>query len=325
MPVKMPSARRLLYKSGALTQNFGSQAAISLPKDLSIVNRRGYASTDEKGVPYVFLCQVDMYRVHSLTTANTLDNQAHAADFATALSVQVAPNNWVTKNAAIKWHAAREAMWKKAGVKKSDRGAYSKAIRYNWNTSDQTWAEPLDGFSTAYIGGTWDPSIFADGLDQDYQLKLVGTAVDEGAATTSITALNIAHSYLASRATVPVDSNLESDDTPAAFSHLNTLMRMGMEGAGSLSDDIVTDAKDGQDNPPYDLFVPGDTTNDITEEVEAGRAILGVGGNGITSMIIEVPFGIMMPRLCHIDSDNTDEDSPIEYAVTVLDIYPMQG
>jgi hypothetical protein len=279
-----------------------------------------------------------MFRVNKLTTPDGLDNPDRdgdsatadlplSPDFASAMSVQTVANNWATKNAAVKWHQARDSMWKKAGVKKSHLGAYSKAVRYNWNVADQTWNSPLDGFSIAYTGGTWDSSVFVDPMDADYQLKLVGNGIDESSATTA-TVLNYVHSYLQSRATVPVDSNLESDETPAAFNHLNSLMRAGAEStSGNLfsSDDVIVDAKDGQDNPPYDLFVSADTANDITEEFEAGRAIMGVGGSGHATMLVEIPFGILQTRCTHYGSNQADENSPFEYAITVLDIYPMQG
>jgi hypothetical protein len=333
MPAKFPSAKRLLYTTGALTHtSWTNQDAVSLPKDLSIVNRRGYQSTDDKGVPYVYLCQIDMYRVNKLTTPDGLDNPSGrsdavlSSDFSTALSIQTVENNWATKNAAIKWHQARDAMWKKAGVKKNHLGAYSKGVRYNWDAADQSWNSPLDGFSSAYAGGTWDSSVFVDPMDTDYQLKLIGNGVDESTAQ-SIAVLNYVHSYLQSRATVPVDSNLESDDTPAAFNHLASLMRAGSEtNFSSLSsDDVVVDAKTGQDNPPYDQFVSADTQNDITEPTEAGRSIMGIGAGGMASMLVEIPFGIFQARVTHYGSTAVDENSPIEYSVKVLDIYPMQG
>jgi hypothetical protein len=332
MPAKFPSSKRLLYTTGNLTHTgWSNENAVSLPKDLSIVNRRGYQSTDDKGVPYVYLCQIDMYRVNKLTTPDGLDNPSGrsdavlAPDFSTAMSIQTVENNWVTKNAAMKWHQARESMWKKAGVKKSQLGVYSKGIRYNWNGANQTWNSPLDGYSSAYTGGTWDSSVFADGIDQDWQLMLVGNGVDEDSVTNSITALSFAHAYMSSRATVPVDSNLESDGTPAQFSHLLTLMREGFEGSSTVADDIIIDAKTGQDNPPYDLFVSGDVGHDITEPSEAGRAIMGIGAGGMASMLVEIPFGIFQARLTHYGSTAVDENSPIEYSVKVIDIYPMQG
>jgi hypothetical protein len=85
MPAKFPSAKRLLYTTGALTHTgWTTQSAISIPKDLSIINRRGYASTDDKGVPYVYLCQIDMFRVNKLTTPDGLDNPDRDGDSATA-------------------------------------------------------------------------------------------------------------------------------------------------------------------------------------------------------------------------------------------------
>jgi len=324
--MKLPSQKRILYETGTVGYNaWSGSKAVNLPKDLSIMNRRGFTSTDNKGVPQVFLCQIDLYRVNNLTTPDGLTDLAHAQDFSSAISVGTVANNWATKNAAIKWHAARASMWEKAGVKKAQLGAYTNAIRYNWDAANDTYYDPVNWYGVDFAGGTWDASVFADGLDQDWQLKLIGTGTDQSAATTSITALNFVHSYLQSRATVPFDSNLESNAVPAAHSHLLSLMREGFEGAGTTSDDVITDVKTGQDNPPYDDITPSDTANDITEAVEAGRAIIGIGGSGHASIIVEIPFGIFQPKFTHFDSDTTNEVAGLDFAVTVLDIYPMQG
>ena len=143
---KFPSQRKILYQTGALSNDTytiltsGSvSGALNLPKDLSILNRRGYASTTRKGVPLVYKCKVDFY-LHDEdgqgpSTAITSDMQA-------VLKIDGCQNNWVMRNAAVKAHAGREAMLKHAGVTKSMRGAYAHEIRYNYDAANQTFLVP---------------------------------------------------------------------------------------------------------------------------------------------------------------------------------------
>ena len=65
---KFPSQRKILYQTGALSNDTytlltsgGVSGDLNLPKDLSLLNRRGYASTTRKGVPLVYKCKVDFY------------------------------------------------------------------------------------------------------------------------------------------------------------------------------------------------------------------------------------------------------------------------
>ena len=120
---KFPSQRKIMYAGGAVSNgNFAQTHLVNLPKDLSIMNRRGYGSTTNKGVPLVF-------RVAATVYPSGLDGSGYvtsvSSDVKSTVKFLGVQNNWVTKNAAVKWHAARNNMWKKAGVKKKDLGAYS--------------------------------------------------------------------------------------------------------------------------------------------------------------------------------------------------------
>ena len=322
--MKFPSQATMLYETTALSNDAWTDAGtVNLPKDLSILNRRGYASTDLKGVPWCFRVQVTGYQ--NGTDGTGLGTSAVPSDFITTMKFLTCQNNWVMKNAAVKWHAARDAMWKAAGVRKRDLGAYAGAIRYNFdeNDSSSAWATPLDGDGAALAGGTWDTSNFSGFDDADFSLKLLGLGLDED-TDSAATAYNIGHSYLGSRATVPADSNLESSLVPADESVLVKMLAYGGIHSSSRIDDIKDDVQTGQDNPPYDEFVSSDVNHDITEPVEAGRIIMTAGAT-VASCVFDVPFGIFGVAAQHYDHADTNITDAVAYAVKVIDIYPMQG
>lgn len=326
MALKFPSQNKLQYVTGAISNDNwtvptsgGTTGALNLPKDLSILNRRGYASTDNKGVPWVYRVKFDLY----LQDEDGFGlGSAVGTDFMTTLKIDGCQNNWVLRNAAVKFHAARDAMWRKAGVKKRHLGAYAGAIRYNYDSASDTWLTPVDGEGDGFAGGTWDISeLYTESDTSGFQLALVGTGINESTSNTG-TVISIGHSYLASRGTVNPDSNEEFDATPADFSILNELLRTVATSA--VDDNIVDDAQDAQDNPPYDQFLPSDTNHDVTEPVELGRAVAGLG-NSFGSVVVDIPFGICSLRLTHYDAADTNVSDGALINAEVLSIYQMQG
>lgn len=325
---KFPSQRKIMYAGAAVSNGvFAQTHLVSLPKDLSILNRRGYASTNRKGVPLVF-------RVAATVFPSGIDGSGYtttvASDITTTVKFLGCQNNWVMKNAAVKWHAARDAMWKAAGINRKHLGAYAKdGIRYNWNSNATSWSVPVDGAGAAFAGGTWDVSNFAGFDDSDFTLRLTGIGLDEDTDSSVSTGYNIGHSYLGSRATVPVDSNLESSLVPADESVLVKMLAYGGISSPSRIDDIKDDVQDGQDNPPYDEFVSSDLNHDITETVELGRMNMfpqGSGGSLPQTVILDVPFGIMEVQMSHRDpGDNSGITDDLALGLEVLDIFEMQG
>ena len=326
---KFPSQNKIMY-AGATASNgdFAQTHLLCLPKDVGILNRRGYASTTRKGVPLV-------YKVAATVYPTGLDGSGYvtnvSSDVKTTVKFLGCQNNWVMKNAAVKYHAAREAMIRKAGVKKSERGAYAHEIRYNWSASndDGRWHSPVDGDGNAFTGGTWDSTkFFTDDRAAGFQLKLIGTAQTEDSAESGLTVQQIGYSYLASRATVPDDSNLESSSTPADHSLLRQLLAQHGTTA-AVSDEIADNVQGEQDNPPYDLFVPGDVNHDISESVELGRLNLfpqGSGGSLPMTVILDVPFGIMEVQMAHRDpGDNSGITDGLALGIEILGISEMQG
>tara|TARA_B100002052_G_C15869963_1_gene594184 strand:+ start:85 stop:1041 length:957 start_codon:yes stop_codon:yes gene_type:complete len=310
--------------------NVGSVGEIGLlnvPKDLSILNRRGYASTTRKGVPLVYQCKVDFY-LHDDDGLGPTD--AMGADVQGVLTLDGCVNNWVMRNAAVKWHAAREAMFKDAGVSKNQRGAYSHEIRYNFDSNGDSFLSPIDGDGNAFTGGTWDVSTLSYGSATSFQLGLVSNGDNEEADSFAGDYLQIGHSYLVSRLNQQADTNLEGEEGPAKFSVLQRMLG-GQAAFSTIQDEVTGAARDEQDNPPYevlDISDSGDVGHDITEKVELGRAVAGFG-NAYGSCIVEIPFGIARLQSYLRDANGTNAASgkltPGMICVEVLDIYEMQG
>ena len=326
---KFPSQRKIMYAGAAISNgNFAETHTICLPKDLSILNRRGYASTTNKGVPLVF-------RVAATVYPTGLDGSGYttsvSSDVRTTVKYLGCQNNWVMKNAAVKFHAAREKMFRDAGVKKGHRGSYSHEIRYGYDAAGDSFAAPVDGAGNAFTGGTWDVSSLSWGGDVGFGLTLVGDGDNEEGDAFSGNQLSIGHSYLLSRVNQLADTNLESEEGPAKFSVLQSMLTEDLD-TSVVADDVRSTARDGQDNPPYevlDLSDSGDVSHDITEEVELGRSVLMPQGSGASlpqTTVLDVPFGIMRVLMANRDpGDNSGIVDDLALGLEVLDIFEMQG
>ena len=320
---KFPSQNRIWYETPSIGTSATSVGKVSLPKDLSILNRRGYASTTRKGVPLVYRCKVDYY---VQDTDGVGLSAAVGTDFASTLHMEGCQNNWVMRNAAVKFHAARNEMFKKAGVKRSDLGKYAHEIRYNYDNASQTWLAPKDALGNDFTGGTWDQSALAYGGDSDFQLAIVGNGDDEGADAFAGSLLSIGHSYLVSRANVEADTNSHLDEV-ANFSVLRDMLSRDDLSSETVEDNIIGFAKNVQDNPPYevlDISDSGDVQHDITEPVNLGIAVATIGG-GYGSAIIDVPFGLLSMTARNHDAAGTSVTTTGAVALQVLDIFEMQG
>ncbi len=322
--MKFPSERRLTYVTGAISNgNYSEVGVVNLPKDLSIVNRRNHTHTDPQGVPLVYSVRVDWF-------PSGLDGSGYTAsassDVRTSVTFQTVPNNWVAKQAGIKWHKARLASLKRAGVKMKTLGAYAKTIRYNWDEQATSFLAPYNGDGDAYAGGTWDTTKIFNALDEDgFTLRLLGS-MDNEDATVVTTDINALGSYLQSRQTVLPDSNLEIEDVPATRSLLLSTM-LGEDPDQDHTSNLRTDVQGAQDNPPYDEVVPADANNDITEPSEAARLVMYPSQNsGIVSTHFEAPYGMFRVLAANRDpDDNSGVVDDMSFSVTVTDIYPMQG
>jgi hypothetical protein len=318
--MKFPSQNKLLYATSAISNgNFAECNNICLPKDLSILNRRGYAST-KKGVPWVFTVRATVYPCG-------LDGSGYVSDYDTDVRTVVkflgCQNTWVYKNAAVKLHHAFLSQLRKAGIKKSQRGAYSAEIRYGYDERDTTWSVPVDGVGDAFEGGTWDHTDFATEDDDDFGYSLCGAATTEESSI-NLSVQNLAYSYLVSRSTVPADSNLESGNIPTKWSIMNGMLDNSESYA--VKDDIIEDVRDSQDNPPYDEMLAANVNNDAVEESELGRIVTTPSATQTQSVILDVPFGMMRVLASHQDpGNNSGVVDDLSIGLEVLAISPMQG
>ena len=308
--IKLPTQRTLFYNTSALSSTTWTGGnKFNLVRDFAAVNRHDMRHTSLKGVPYVFRCAVTIMPQVDTGTYNQIFNED--ADMIQVAEVHTAPNTWVTRNAVVKAHAARENMFKLQGVKKSERGAYSKTIRMSWDADPDTFRTPLKGDSSGgqqFDMGTWDYSALkADDGDLNY-LRLVG---DSGLLSL----------YLDSRRQVSTDSNSEDDseNQPVDSNILRQLLSPTL-GISAKDDDVVALGRDEQDNPPYSL----DNNGDHTDMILAGRQFIG-GRAGIShTEVYDIPCGIFEMKCAngYIDAGQ-NQAQPFSIKVELLGIYEM--
>ncbi len=265
-------------------------------------------STPEAGDPFV------------TTTTSANDNVIVLRFFGTL-------NNWVYRNGAVKTHAAREKMFRKAMVKKGDRGSYDHTIHYGLAAASETYLSPVHGTTTPpanITGGSWENSqlIYPSDTDGAY-LVLSGEHSTEETNEGSRSYLVMPQLYLQSRhAEVPADSNVESGTNQAKFSVLNKLLTTDYQGT---ADEVVALARSEQDNPPYDL---DDVGGDWSTLVEIGRLQFNANLGHAASTVIEVPFGITQVRaqvLNAAEHSTGDVSAEIDLSLQLLSVREMEG
>lgn len=329
--MKSPTETVLNYQ----TQNVPTDAAgtepANLVRDLARVNRHDMMSTKKNGHPYVYRCAVTVSPVAH-------DNGSGHADAFFADSEATSPaeqysldkleyrlrilgvgKNWVYREGSKKVVEAREKMYKKAGVKQSDRGAYDKHIRYCLSTGTETYIRPLNAAGAPFAGGTWELSklIFPDDTSGAY-VKLEGTHNSEE-SNVSFTDLSLPQLYLSSRKQIRADSNDDVTDQPAKSSVLRKLLSPDYMGT---QDEVVDLARDNQDNPPYDL----DEQGDACELRELGRMHIGQRSGISATTIVDIPFGICQFEYQGFNRTDTNDGNtvmPVHIGVEVLSIYEM--
>lgn len=306
---KMPTARHLSYSSGAISSTaWTGIGELNLPRDLAAINRHNVTHTSSKGVPYVYRCAVTIAPNVSVADKNQIFNED--PNLVQVLSVATVPQTWVARNAGVKMHFARENMFKQQGVRKKERGSYSKTIRYTWDANPDTYLTPKTGVGTLadYNMGTWDYTALKQ---------------DDGSLThiQLMSADGLLSMYLDSRKQISSDSNSDDDNTnqPADDSLIRRLLSPTL-GISSQDDEITALARDEQDNPPYQLNNDGDAI----APVEQARLFIG-SQSGITSTaVVDIPYGI-----CSFEAINayTDAGSTstvgFNIKVEVLAIYEM--
>lgn len=316
-----------------------SYALVNLPKDCSATSRCHIEHTTSKGHPLVYRCLVKVWpKITDQSGSGGADEDTLGPDddmtlvggvnpfrldenaiiFAQFLGAQ---NNWVMRNGSKKTHRAREQMFKKAGVRVTDRGAYDRTIHYCFSSGSESYLTPqyfgTVGQGSDLTGGSWEISklIYPDDSDGAH-VALTGSHADED-STTAFTTVVMPQLYLSSRGEVPADTNAPDMESVAKFSILRKLMSVDIQGT---SDEVVDLAKDEQDNPPYDLT---ERNGDWGQKVELGRVLVGgQGGAWGGSCIIDVPFGIFQIGLQLLNAADAVEQA-CDFSIEVLDVFEM--
>ncbi len=282
----------------------------NLPRDLSCANRKGFDMTTTKGVPLVYHARVTVFR-----------NAQDDTDVLLSVGVAGAQSNWVTRNASVKTHFAREKMYQNAGVKKSERGRYDKTLRLNFDAASQSWMQPIfsDGHSTfTQSGADWDPSTIAVGEDSNLVPTLFGSIVNEESAISAAT-FNIQNAYLASRRKPAIDDETDTEDVAA-----HSILRQMFVVDDADSDEVQAIAHAVGDAPPYDSDAVAGTFTSMTT---LGFGQIGNLANPQFSFDVDIPFGIFAMDIAKQTVDNATGDmahDPI-IRIEVLGISEMQG
>ena len=309
--IKLPTSRTLYYNTGSLSSiTWSGGHKINLARDLATVNRHNVVHTNSKGVPYVYRVAVSIMPKPVAESNNRIF--AEDTNMVQVAEIVHAPNTWVTRNAVVKTHAARENMFKQQGVKKSERGAYSRTLRPTWSASPDTFLTPQKGSTSGgedYVGGTWDySSLKADDGDLGH-LPLIG---DNG----------ILSLYLDSRKQISSDSNSDDDDVnqPVDSNILRQLLSPTL-GISDKDDDVTALARDEQDNPPYSL----DNNGDHTDGVLAGRQYIGSQAGFMSTEVYDIPLGLFELKAmnAYVDAGQSAITQAMSIKVEVLGMYEM--
>lgn len=283
-----------------------AESKVNLARDLSAVNRKGMHMTTAKGVPLVYHCRLTINR-----------NFSDRINSALVAQVYTAQSNYVTKNAAVQLHAARETMFKNAGIKKSDRGRYDKTIRYCWDTAGDTYNLPImtDGTSTFTDVGEWDESKIS--IDEDSTLvpALFGPVLDETSVVSGNT-FNLTNAYLNSRRKLDED-DLDAGDGAADHSIVRSLFNV----EDSIDHTLQTTADDNQDKPPYDQDAAAGT---FTSKAPAPIAVSGNYGAPKDTIEFDAPFGLFEISWIKTADAQGDLSNAVGFHVEVLGISEMQ-
>jgi hypothetical protein len=327
--MKSPTEVKLNYKSQDIATTSATTYTVNTVRDLARVNRHDMMSTKADGHPLVYRCAVTMSpaakAVGSHCDQYFADADSSAVGFLTDLEYRLkilgVGKNWVYREGSKKVVKARESMYRKAGVKKSDRGAYDKHIRYCYSAGDETYLNPLNAAGAAFTGGSWELSelVFPEDATGAF-IKLQGNHSTEE-TNVSFTTLSLPQLYLSSRNQVRADSNNDVTDQPADSSVLKKLLGPDYMG-GTIQAEIIDLARDNQDNPPYDL----DQLGDATEARELGRIHIGQRSGTQATCIVDIPFGISqfeIQAFNRTDTDDAQAVTPVQISVEVLQIYEM--
>lgn len=311
--------KTLNYKATIGTSST-APGTINLCRDLSLTNRKNHEHTTRKGVPLVYHCKITAYR-----SASTDTDETQVLKFLTV------PQNWVYRNAAVKLHYAREAMYKNNGVTKADRGRYDHTIRYGWDNTDSSdgtvsgWLAPIDKDGNTMDLGTWDTTELHTETGTEIRPTLWGGLADNLEDTSDASGnRSLASMYLQSRNLIREDdsddTDVEGDGAEDEFPAEHSIIRQLFGGYSPAQDEVLESAQTSQDNPPYDADDISKTASFIEPIIQA-KTITGLQSLVKDVVYVDVPFGIMDV----IGAINQGSQRNLEWKIEVLGVSEMQG
>ena len=334
----------LNYEVRSIGNDLPAVKTFQLCKDLSSLNRKHIEMTTRAGVPLVYRFAVNAYGglYETGTQGSEMPDDIVAPDtMMTGQDVIVIKffgtlNNWVYRNASVKAHAAREAMFRKAGVKRSSRGSYDKTFHYALKSGVESYITPVHSVSMIgseeFTQGEWDITRIiwesAALVDQDPEEAVVALCstggtyhADENVEGIGYTILSLPQLYLQSRSErVPEDSNVDESN----MADYSILTRMLTRDTSDAQPEVTALAKDEQDSPPYDLE---DMSADWNELVEIGRLQFSANVGHAASTVIEVPFGVckLSAQVFNNDRAASAVSAGVDLSMRLIGIYEMEG
>jgi hypothetical protein len=267
-----PAVRYLRYElTNSGTENVETSHYIDLAKDLSAINRRLYRSGRAYHVKRI-----------SIVSRNTLPQPGQNAG---RVTVSVAPDSWVVRNAWKRGFAVWKDMIKDAtkGMSTDIKGTWSDFKVYLSNDHKLgTQLIPLDNGGNNVQFGEWVRSRFvsADGTTSadEFEAGLLGNHVGGAGVRTYV---GLVESYQNSRATV-------QQGDPAVLVDVSDDPLVNLMDYGTTYDEVIDDLETDNDVPPYDASdYPGSAAN-MPKPIVVQHTTLGVDGRssvgGFTAM-----------------------------------------
>ncbi len=312
----MVMENKIAYKVTGFTESAAAsdtqQVYLNIPRDLSAINRKNVDMVTREGVPINYHCRFTILRPATDDT-----------DVSTTLILHGAQQNWVTRNASVKLHHAREKMFSNAGIRKSERGRYDKTLRLNYNAASQTWLVPYlnDGSSTFTDLGEWDPSKVAIDDDADLIPCLFGSVMNEEATVSGAT-FNIQNAYLNSRRAVETDDQVDADSSAP-----HSILRSMVNVEDAVDDELQVIAQDNQDQTPYNA---DEIKGSFTSGSYLGITQVGNLAQSLVTVDVTIPFGICALGIAKLTADGGNSsanglDGDITILCEVLGTSEMQG
>ncbi len=262
-----PAVTQLLYQVPDGT------SYIDLAKDLSKVNRRLY----RQGYTYV------VQDIQVAVSAGAKPSDVQYLGFATAGNSYMVHNAW--KKGFECWRMQQRDIMRCLG---NIAGKWSDFKVYLDDAmEDGVTLEPYAGDGAVYQAGEWEHSKLVfddDGVEREFKMHLIGstdlTDTNEESAIGLIHEMNIA-------------SRITHSPDPSAFSSASDGIYAKMIGTDEMSDMLVDNLEDDNDNPPYDHdeYPGGHTNADVPVPVRI-MTVTGAQG-GTTGAGFIAPCGLI--------------------------------